>query len=297
MFWSLNGPAIGVRVPLPELIAAARRHEFGGVDFQIDEAMELAEQRGADEPRRLFAENGLVPTVWSLPVRWAADDASFQADLGKLPAYAQLASELGCLRTTTPMRPYSDERAFEKNFRWHVERFRPVAEILDRQGIRLGIEFIGPKTLRDLHAFPFIHTIDGLKELIAAIGTGNVGILLDCYHSYTSHATAADLERLRNSEVVHVHVNDAVAGRDVDEQLDLERRLPGMTGLIDIATFLRVLSGIGYDGGVSVEPFDEGLKSLGREDTLAATAASLAQIWERAGLPKPKPARPRSAIG
>lgn len=287
MYWSLNGPAVGVRLALPELVAAAGRHGFGGVDFPIDEAAGLAAELGAPRMRRLFEERGVSPTVWSLPVRWAADDATFEADLEKLPAYARLSDDLGCTRAITPMPPYSDERAFDENFRWHADRFGQIAEILGRHRVRLGVEFIGPKSLRDLHRYPFVHTIDGLKELIRAVGMANVGILLDCYHWYTSHGTAADLEGLRDDEIVHVHVNDAVSGRAVDEQLDLERRLPGATGLIDIAAFLRSLSRLGYSGGVSVEPFDQALDALGPEEALAATAGSLREIRERAGLPAP----------
>ena len=287
MYWSLNGPAVGVRLALPELVAAAARHGFGGVDVSIDQAASLAEELGTARLRRLFEERGVTPTVWSLPVRWAADDATFAAGLEKLPAYARLSQELGCTRAITPMPPFSDARAFDENFRWHAERFRRIAEILERHRVRLGIEFIGPKTLRDLHRYPFVHTIGGLKELIRAVGLGGVGILLDCYHWYTSHGTAADLEGLRGDEIVHVHVNDAVAGRAVDEQLDLERRLPGATGLIDIATFLQSLDRLGYDGGVAVEPFDQALNALGPEEALAATADSLRRIWQRADLPAP----------
>jgi len=287
VFWSLNGPAVGLRLALPELIAAAGRHGFGGVDFDIDEAASLARELGATRTRALFEARGVVPTVWSLPVRWSADDATFAADLETLPARARLSRELGCDRAITPMRPYSDERTFDENFRWHVDRFRRIAEILAADRVRFGVEFIGPKSLRDLHTHPFVHTIGGLKELIRAIGMPNVGILLDCYHWYTSHGTAADLEALRNDEVVHVHVNDAVSGRAVDEQLDLERKLPGATELVDIATFLRALARLGYDGGVSVEPFDQALDALGPEEALAATAGSLRLVWARAELPLP----------
>ena len=60
--------------------------------------------------------------------------------------------------------------------------------------------------------------------------------------------------------------------------------LPGETGLIDIATFLRGLDRIGYDGGVAVEPFSPRVNALPPEQAAAATVASLRQIWQTAGL-------------
>ncbi len=62
-----------------------------------------------------------------------------------------------------------------------------MAQILADHGCRLGLEFVGPKTLRDSQRYPFIYTMAGMLALGDAIGTGNVGLLLDCYHLYTSH--------------------------------------------------------------------------------------------------------------
>src|SRR5205085_3386577 len=80
------------------------------------------------------------------------------------------------------------------------------------------------------HKYAFIHTIAGALELGERIGTGNTGLLLDCWHWYTSHSTREDLARLRTEQVVYVHVNDAPPGRDIDEQIDNQRLPPGPSG-------------------------------------------------------------------
>ena len=92
------------------------------------------------------------------------------------------------------------------------------------------------------------------------------GFLLDSWHWYTAHETAEDVRRLRPQQVVDVHVNDAPAGVEIDEQLDNVRDLPGATGVIDIATFLSALQHIGYDGPVMVEPFSERVCAMEREE-------------------------------
>jgi sugar phosphate isomerase/epimerase len=72
-----------------------------------------------------------------------------------------------------------------------------------------------------------------MMELVAAIGTGNVGLLLDSWHWYTSHGKVDEMLRLSNNYIVHVHVNDAPANVPVDEQIDSRRKLPATTGVID----------------------------------------------------------------
>ena len=122
-----------------------------------------------------------------------------------------------------------------------------------------------------------------MEELCQAVGE-NVGFLLDSWHWYTAHETAEDVRRLRPEQVVDVHVNDAPAGVEIDDQLDNVRDLPGATGVIDIATFLSALQQIGYDGPVMVEPFSERVRAMEREEAVAATATALGRVWEQAGL-------------
>ena len=79
-----------------------------------------------------------------------------------------------------------------------------------------------------------------------------------CWTAGTGTRRAAQsptLKALTPAQVVYVHVNDAPAGVPIDEQMDGVRALPGETGVIDIAGFLKALQGIGYDGPVTPEPF------------------------------------------
>jgi len=125
----------------------------------------------------------------------------------------------------------------------------------------------------------FICTMDGMLDLAGAIGTGNVGLLLDAWHWYTSHGTIDDLLRLSDADIVQVHINDAPAGVDVDDQIDSVRALPGETGVIDLAGFLGALRQIGYTGPVTPEPFSEKLKTMGPAEAVRATGMALGGVW------------------
>ncbi len=84
---------------------------------------------------------------------------------------------------------------------------------------------------------PFIHSLNETKELIAAIGTGNVGIQLDSWHWFTADETVADLLTLRNEDIITVDLNDAPQGIALDKQIDSARELPAATGVIPTSPF------------------------------------------------------------
>jgi len=284
MFRSLNPGPIGIRLPMREVLRLAGPAGFEGVDLNIREAARLAQEESVGHVAGLFREAGLRVGSWALPVNWRGDEATYREGLEGLPRLAALGQRLGSLRVCTFVPPASDERPFEENFRWHVDRLRPIAEALKDHGCRLGLEFIGPKTSRLGRRHEFIYTMGGMLELGEAIGTGNVGLLLDSWHLYTSHGTVEDLGRLRVEQVVCVHINDAPAGVPVDEQIDNVRCLPGETGIIDLAGFLKALKRIGYDGPVTPEPFSQKVRQMPPEEAARTTGEALTRVWRAAGL-------------
>ena len=180
--------------------------------------------------------------------------------------------------------PCSNDRPFEENLAFHIARFRPIAKILADHGCSIGLEFIGPKTIRESQKYPFIHTMDGMLEMCAQIGP-NAGLLLDCWHWHTSGGTVDDLHRLTAKEVVYVHVNDAPRGVAMDDYVDSVRGLPGETGVIDIAGFLGALRDMGYDGPITPEPFKKELAELPSDaERLTVVGDSMRKIFRIAGL-------------
>ena len=79
-------------------------------------------------------------------------------------------------------------------------------------------------------------------------------------------------------------INDAVIGRSRDEQIDLERDLPGKSGIIDTSPFLNFLNNIGYEGTVAAEPFNKELNKMNNEDAAKATFNSIKSAFENAGI-------------
>lgn len=283
MFKNFNAGAIHIRCDWIESLELARQAGFQGADLNMREALDLAEAKGAEAVRDQYARRNLKIGGWGLPVEWRGADAPFFETLAKLPAAAKLAQEVGCHRTMTWVLGWSDDLPRQQHFDRVVKRFRLVAEILEDYDQRLGLEFIGPRTSRAPHRYGFVYTMDGMLTLCCAIGTGNVGLLFDVWHWYTSLSTLDDVRKLRKEDVVYVHINDAPAGIDVLDQIDNRRCLPGETGVIPNAALMEILAEIRYDGPVTVEPFNEHLRSVAERDPLEAarlTSRALDSVWK-----------------
>lgn len=288
MFINLSPGTIGIKTDLAGALELAQRHDFVGIDFSIAEATELAEERGIDAVRALFDDAGIRPGAWGFPVDFRGDQEAWQAGLDALPRQAEVAQALGCPRTATWIMPGSDERNFGQNFEFHVARLQPAAEILADHGIRFGLEWVGPKTLRERFEYSFIHTMDGMLELCDTIDSSTsapvMGLLVDIWHIYTSHGSNDDVRSLDPARITQVHVNDAPPNIPVDEQQDQVRDLPGATGVLDLTGFLHALRDIGYDGPVTAEPFSQRLRELPADQAAAETSKAMHAMWQKAGL-------------
>jgi len=274
MFKAFEPGSLGIKTDFEGSLRLAREAGFEGVALD----MGACERLGAEKVRDTLGTLGLRPGFWGLPVEFRKGEAEFRSGLETLRRQAELAERVGCERCVTWVLSFSDELPMKENMERHRARLRDCAGILRDRGLRLGLEFLGPKTIRRGHRYEFVHTMEGMLELCSLIGTGNVGLLLDSWHWYTSGGTVEALRALRDESVVHVHVNDAPAGVPVDEQVDSRRAMPGETGVIDLAGFMGALAAIGYTGPVQVEPFSERVRAMGPLEAARAAAEALARI-------------------
>ncbi len=273
---------IGVRADQRQALDYAVKYGFEGISPSPGEFGNKSAAEIRDWVETMKAR-GVRYGAAGLPVEFRRDEERFRSDLAGLPKTAGLMKQLGVTRVATWVMPGHNELTYLQNFKMLERRFREVAKILKDNDIRLGLEFVGPRTSRSRFRFPFICTHPGMMELAEAIGTGNVGLLLDSWHWYTSHGTVAELLGLSAKDIVHVHINDAPSGVAVDEQIDSRRALPATTGVIDMKGFLNALVKIGYDGPVECEPFDRDLREMDDAAAVEKTAAALRRAWDLIG--------------
>lgn len=269
---------IGVRANQRQALEYAVKYGFDSISPSLGEF----ENKSPSEIREWVAtmkEKGIRYGASGLAVEFRRDQDRFEKDLARLPKQARVLKQMGVTRTATWILPGHRQLTYLQHFDLLKKRFREIAKILKDNGINLGLEFVGPRTSRARSRFPFISTQIGMMELAEAIGTGNVGLLMDSWHWYTSHGTVEELLQLSNKDIVHVHVNDAPSGIDVDKQMDNRRQLPVTSGVIDMKGFINALVKIGYDGPIECEPFDQELKKMDDGPAMQKTIDSLDRIW------------------
>lgn len=278
---ALTPGSIGVSVDNQlELNALAHRHRYEAVEPR---AAELARMSPAqlEEVLTDLRDRHLEWAAASLPVNFRDDEAVFRKELAALPAIAAGLERAGVTRVGTYLPQSSATLTYRRHFDLMTTRLREVAIILRDHGLRLGLEYIGTQRSLVARRFPFIHTLAETRELIAAIGTGNVGLVLDTWHWYTAGETAGELRELSNTDVVSVDLNDA-PDIELRDLRDNRRELPGATGVIDVAAFLGALRAIGYDGPVRPEPFNQAVNAMDNDLACAVAGDALYRVVDPA---------------
>lgn len=279
-FYKNLGPGhIGVKANQRQTLEYAARFGFDSITPSVGEFADKSHGQ-IREWVATMKQRGVRYGSAGLPVDFRRDEERFRAGIAKLPGQAKLMKQLGVTRVATWILPGHKELTYLQNFKQHERRLREAAKVLEDNDIRLGLEFVGPRTSRARNRFPFICSQKGMMELVNAISTGNTGLLMDSWHWYTSHGSIDELLELPGKDIIHVHVNDAPTGVPVDEQVDNRRKLPVTTGVIDMKGFINALAKIGYDGPVECEPFDQQLRQMENEAALRETSAALGRVWD-----------------
>ena len=276
MFVSMNGTLVNKpnqALPWPDFVRLAGKVGYGGVDVNLG----AARKDGVEATRALLAEAKVRPTIANLPVQFAApEEAVYQEGLKGLEEQAKFAAAIGLERMMAVLSPGSPVPKEERHA-FIKQRLAPIAQILAKSNIRLGLEFLGVLSFRTGPRAPhqYIWTLPDTVALATEIGP-NIGVVLDIWHWHHSGGTVNDILTAPVARIVHIHVSDAKA-QPPEEVRDNGRVMPG-EGIIDQVGFFQALKKIGYEGGISPEPLgrvpvemspEDGAR-LGLETTLAA---------------------------
>jgi len=278
-FKNLAPGHIGVNANQKQALEYAVKYGFEGISPNEGEFADKSAAEIGDWVAAMKAK-GIRYGAAGLPVEFRRAEEQFQKDLAALPKRAGVMKQVGVTRVATWLMPGDNTLTYLQNFKQHETRLREAAKVLKDNDIRLGLEFVGPHTSRERFRYTFASTQAEMMELVQAIGTGNVGLLFDSWHWYTSHGTVEEMQKLSARDIVHVHVNDAPAGVQVDQQIDNRRKLPVTTGVIDLKGFINSLVKIGYDGPVECEPFDQELRKMDQAAILQTTIDALNRLWK-----------------
>ena len=274
---SLSPGAIGLKCTANELLDYAIKFKFSAISPPLRELIQFKE---SDKKAYLekMKKNEIVFDSGGLPIDFRTTESKFKEGFDFLVENINSIVSLNVSSLVTWIMPTHKTLTYMRNFEQHRTRLNKVATVLEDSGLKLGLEYVGPKTLMARDKYPFLHSINGLKELIKSIEKNNVGYLLDSYHTYCAEDKNEDLDFLKAEDIISVQLNDGVLGRTTATQMDLERELPGDTGIIDLENFLNLIRNKGYNGAVSVEPFNKELNKMEVKAKLKRVRASLSRF-------------------
>ena len=169
--------------------------------------------------------------------------------------------------------PPNDFAEIERGYEDFAERWGPIVDVFDTEGVRFGLE-VHPTEI----AYDFVTT----RKTLDAIGRREgFGVNFDPSHFAHQHLDSAAFVLEFADRIYHVHVKDSKKTLDGRKSIlgghlnfgELERGWdfvsPGH-GDVDFETLLRALNRIGYEGPLSIEWEDSGMdREYGARDALA----------------------------
>jgi len=276
MFLALNTALTGNKVQWPESARLAARVGYGGIDLNLNPAM----KEGIDATRALLADLKLRTSFCSLPVNTTGADEVFQKGMSTLDERAKFVSAVGCGRMMMVL-PTSSETPADELHKMLKARLTAVAEVLAKNNVRLGLEFLGPLMFRTRAPHEFIWRMNDAVAFAKEIGP-NIGVVLDSWHWHHSGATVEDIIAAGKSRIVTIHLSDA-AKMVPEDVKDNQRLLPG-EGVINLVGFFQALKRIGYEDGVSPEVIGRIPADMSAEDGAKLGLDASLAVMRKAGI-------------
>jgi sugar phosphate isomerase/epimerase len=168
--------------------------------------------------------------------------------------------------------PPNDFATIDRGYEEFAERFAPIIDVYEREGVRFALE-VHPTEI----AYDFVTT----RRALTAIGRRpGFGINFDPSHLIHQFLDPALFVEEFGERIFHVHIKDAKRRLDgrrsiLGSHLDFgdpergwEFVSPGH-GDVDFEAIIRALNRIGYDGPLSIEWEDSGMeRTWGAQDAL-----------------------------
>ncbi len=163
---------------------------------------------------------------------------------------AEVGADLIAGPTYAPVGYLPGRRRTDEEWKWGVDFHQQLAPLLEETGIQLAAE---PLNRFETH---FLNTVDDGVRFVEQIGSPNIGLLVDTFHSNIEEKDVAGAYRACGGHLKHVHT------------CENDRGIPG-SGHTDWKGVLTTLKDMGYDNRLTIESFNSTIPELA-----AATA-----IW------------------
>lgn len=251
--------------PLQEVIAAAVRHGYHGIEFRTDaqhaHGIEVTATPAARrEAKARLADAGIDPCCLATSLQFATEKS-----LEEAPARIDLARDLGCTGLRVFCGPLPQGVTGKAAHELVAGRLRTAAERAEKAGVELWLETHDS----------FSKAADVAATVLLA-GHACVGINYDNMHPYRMGETLDQTLKALGDLVRHTHFHDAVGKPEVVVIKPLNQ------GDLPMEAMFKALGSKGFDGYLSGEWFGT---SYGPDpdSSLAAYAYDMRRLAERHG--------------
>ena len=280
---ALNPGIIGVKANFAETLDYAITYGYEAISPFTQEVMKSYSDGQLNEMMAKMKAHSISYDSTNIPVDFRKDKTRFNDDFKGLRAFCETMERQGATRMNTWIISSHNELTYNENMKQHAYRLGECARVMKDYDIRLGLEYLGMRTLMTSGRYPFIGSMKEGKELIGEIGESNVGFVLDSFHWYTANDTLEDIRTLKPEDIITCDINDARSGFTRVEQTDGKRELPMATGVIPIKDYLQGIIDIGYDGPVRTEPFNQKLNDMENDEALQVNMAAMRKALTTVG--------------
>lgn len=253
---------------LEDDIRSAAEAGFEGVEIWVGKLRKYLETHSKADLKRLLDEAGVeAPCLCAFGgfVFCSGDD--YERRVEELRRFLDVGSSIGteCIVVCAEgLGGLSFSEAKER----YVERLSSLAEVVEEYGVKIALEWF--------------EELPQAVDIISAIESEYVGLLIDTFHWYRGDGRLESLELVPGDRLVFVHINDC---EDLPREVlrDSNRLFCG-EGVIPLVEVLRTFKRKGYEGFLSVEIFREEYWGMPPTEIAKRALKSLLEVASKAGV-------------
>ncbi|MDE1161216.1 MAG: sugar phosphate isomerase/epimerase [Acidobacteriaceae bacterium] len=277
-YWTLagdvfpGGPSEISPFPIEDRIVAAGAAGWQAMGFILPDIVESIRRLGINEIRNLLYTNRIVAVELELLENWYLADGRRSADQAALETMLAIADSLPVAKIKIATGARGEALPPRSTMR---DALGYLSERAAVQGVDIVLEYM---------PFKSVGSIETAVELVRDLPSGNVGILLDTWHTVRGGMTPASIESIPTGLLKAVELNDAAPLPEADlfEESTHSRRLCG-EGSIDLPAYVQAILDAGYGGYWGVEILSREFRKLPLHLAAQKAFASASAQFSRAG--------------
>ena len=209
-----------------------------------------------------------------------AAEAQWEPAVGQIKERARLAASIGGARSTAVFWNRVNQPTEEVR-QQTLRRLRQIDKELEGTGIRMGVKYLGVRSLYPERPYAFIQSLAEARQLFAEAQVQHFGWTIDSYHWYAAGDTVDAIRQLIDPPIVALHLNDA---RDLPlDQLDDKDRLMLGDGVIPLTGLVDAAVAAGFDGFVALEVMGPSVAGMDADTCAREGMQAMRRVWPDVG--------------